>query len=276
MTLTTATVLPSGSATNDDGPSDAAADTPAPPHAQTVAPELGAQLTAAQLLPGSEQLARVHELRRVCATLHGTSAYTTGCNPPSPQGRWVTFDCMCHQGHQYVVMQLRISSRGRRGDGTLSERERLVARSVAKGDSLKVIADACSISLQAVSTYLLRAKRKLGVTSQADLVRAVMCDGMPGPALDRRPQLLLQLRLGNDWFRIFRHHALSSDQLTSALTPAEREILVAVVGGLRTAQIAQRRGTAAGTVAAQVSAIMRKLKVQSRAELIAAVLAPRS
>jgi len=62
------------------------------------------------------------------------------------------------------------------------------------------------------------------------------------------------------------------------LSPAELEVVKAILGGMSNAEIARRRGRAVRTVANQVAAIFRKLGVGSRSELAAAFvrgLAPR-
>jgi DNA-binding NarL/FixJ family response regulator len=51
------------------------------------------------------------------------------------------------------------------------------------------------------------------------------------------------------------------------LTEAERTVLAAVVSGRSNREIARTRGTSPGTVANQVTAIMRKLGARSRTEL---------
>jgi DNA-binding CsgD family transcriptional regulator len=56
---------------------------------------------------------------------------------------------------------------------------------------------------------------------------------------------------------------------TSGLTPAEREVALAVLAGLSNADIARARGSSARTVANQVASVFRKLGVRSRAELAA-------
>ncbi len=53
------------------------------------------------------------------------------------------------------------------------------------------------------------------------------------------------------------------------LTPAEAEVFGAILEGLSNAAIAERRGTSVHTVANQVAALLRKLQVGSRYELIA-------
>jgi DNA-binding CsgD family transcriptional regulator len=56
---------------------------------------------------------------------------------------------------------------------------------------------------------------------------------------------------------------------SEALTPAEHEVVAAIEAGKSNAEIARERGTSARTVANQVGSIFKKLKVGSRAELVA-------
>jgi DNA-binding CsgD family transcriptional regulator len=53
------------------------------------------------------------------------------------------------------------------------------------------------------------------------------------------------------------------------LSDAEREVVVAVLAGQRNREIAARRGTSERTVAHQIAAAYKKLRVQSRGELAA-------
>ena len=57
------------------------------------------------------------------------------------------------------------------------------------------------------------------------------------------------------------------------LTPAEREVVAAIVRGRSNAEIAAERGCAYRTVANQLASIYRKLGVSSRHELLARLVA---
>jgi DNA-binding CsgD family transcriptional regulator len=129
----------------------------------------------------------------------------------------------------------------------LSPREQTVVELIAKGEALKTIAAACMISVQAVSTYLERAKRKLGVTSRPDLIRSLRGGGGVDVTFQR----------------------------THRLTIAEVEILAGILRGERNAQIARRRGRSVHTVAAQAATIMRKVGATSRSELVARAVGKR-
>jgi DNA-binding NarL/FixJ family response regulator len=53
----------------------------------------------------------------------------------------------------------------------------------------------------------------------------------------------------------------------SALSPAERAVVQAILRGRKNAEIARERGTSALTVAKQVASALRKLGVRTRGEL---------
>jgi DNA-binding NarL/FixJ family response regulator len=55
-----------------------------------------------------------------------------------------------------------------------------------------------------------------------------------------------------------------------ALTPTEREVVLALLTGASNAEIARERGTAVVTVAKQIATALGKLGVRSRGELAAA------
>ena len=63
--------------------------------------------------------------------------------------------------------------------------------------------------------------------------------------------------------------------LPEALTASEREVTELLMSGATNAEIAEARGSKTRTVANQVAAIFRKLGVNSRAELLATLLARR-
>lgn len=75
---------------------------------------------------------------------------------------------------------------------------------------------------------------------------------------------------GNDVF-LLGTPALS-DCLPTELTRAEKEVTGLLLEGLTNHEIARTRGTSVRTVANQVAAIFRKLKVTARAELGQALL----
>jgi DNA-binding CsgD family transcriptional regulator len=61
---------------------------------------------------------------------------------------------------------------------------------------------------------------------------------------------------------------------TPALTPAERDVIAALLEGRSYAEIARRRGRSVDTVAKQAGSAFRKLGVSSRSELVARGMLP--
>ena len=62
--------------------------------------------------------------------------------------------------------------------------------------------------------------------------------------------------------------------MPSSLTPAERDVAARIVEGAGHAAIAAARGVSLPTVNKQVVSVFRKMKVGSRAELVAALMRP--
>ena len=73
---------------------------------------------------------------------------------------------------------------------------------------------------------------------------------------------------GKEW-AVLSFAAGSNRAKADALTPAERAVLEGLLAGQSNAAIARARGTSIRTVANQVAALMRKLGLDSRRELIA-------
>ncbi|MBI5069504.1 MAG: helix-turn-helix transcriptional regulator [Deltaproteobacteria bacterium] len=81
-----------------------------------------------------------------------------------------------------------------------------------------------------------------------------------------------RLRLGSEQVAVI---AFPAPDLRSglAVTAAEQEVVRGVLSGLTNAEIARQRHRSVRTVANQVAAALRKLRVGSRAELLAALIA---
>ena len=75
-----------------------------------------------------------------------------------------------------------------------------------------------------------------------------------------------RFQMDGDDYAVFSFRT-SAANLPEALSPCEREVLLAAVRGDSNREIAQARGKSERTVANQVQAIFRKLDVHSRGEL---------
>jgi DNA-binding CsgD family transcriptional regulator len=204
-------------------------------------------------------------------------AVTAVAGSPDPDGAWSAIDCIrCGDAWCLVTRLSPAGARERRVIG-LSNRERVIAAQVAAGAPLKVVAATLSISTQAVATYLSRVKRKLGVSSRAELVRAVILEGSGGPSAGSAATstpVLFELIWNGERLRVLPVPRAPAPPIAWRLTDAELDVLIRVAYGMTNAQIARTRGTAATTVASQVSTIMHKLGVSSRAQLLALIFGP--
>ena len=127
------------------------------------------------------------------------------------------------------------------GQGGLSPRELAVATRVVAGLPLKTIAGQLNISVQATSTYLTRAQRKLGQPSRwkmAALLRAPLI-GFPA--------------LAAEW-----GIELARDEL---------DLGDMILKGLSNAEIARVAGTTSRLAGRAVGRLLRKLNVATRCEL---------
>lgn len=125
----------------------------------------------------------------------------------------------------------------------LSGRELYVVSQVARGMYLKIIASNLAISVQAVSTYWGRAKRKLGLTSRRDIAAFVM---MSEATVDLR-----------------------ATRSGARLSSAEVAVVNALLDGNTMVAIAAKRGKSVRTIENQLHSVYRKLLVTSRIELAA-------
>jgi DNA-binding CsgD family transcriptional regulator len=76
------------------------------------------------------------------------------------------------------------------------------------------------------------------------------------------------LRVGSDALLVLSF-PIPADDVLKSLTAAEREVVALVASGATNPDIAHRRGVSKHTVAKQITAVFRKVKVTSRFELIA-------
>ena len=123
----------------------------------------------------------------------------------------------------------------------LRPRERQALGVAADGGSAKDVAVELGISPSNARALLSTATRKLGLRGRADLYR-----------IDPKP-----------WIA-------SDHPLLTRLSAAEREVAKLIVDGAANAAIANERHVSVRTVANQVASILRKLRLRSRADLVAA------
>ena len=89
-----------------------------------------------------------------------------------------------YRGGMYVsptlgeALAARLGGEAEPGHGTLSDREFQVLRGLAHGESLKSIAARLTVSPKTVTTYRTRILEKLGLGSNADLVRYALEHGL--------------------------------------------------------------------------------------------------
>jgi DNA-binding NarL/FixJ family response regulator len=177
---------------------------------------------------------------------------------PAP-GRWRLCDWFACDEGRFVIARFHASPAPSRPRVGLSWRERAIVARVASGAPLKVVAFHEALSVQAVSTYLARAQRKLGVTSHADLIWSLNVDATAAAQYD----------FDGEHFRVIKLAAGPLGGLHSELTAAEQDVLSGIVQGLAYAEIARRRATSVRTVNVHATSVMRKVGVTSRWELIA-------
>jgi DNA-binding NarL/FixJ family response regulator len=134
-------------------------------------------------------------------------------------------------------------------DRPLSRRESQIAMLIRAGHSGKAIAHELNINLGTVSSYIRRIRRKLQTNSRRDLVARLARRAELAPA-SNCPSTTLKASIVR-------------------LSPAELAVLQALLVGRTNQEIAANRGRSLPTIACQVSAILRKMGVSSRAEIFA-------
>ncbi len=172
------------------------------------------------------------------------------------QGRWSLVDYFDSDNRRFVLaIKNDPAFPDPRG---LTLRERQVAEFVGLGQSNKEISYTLGISHTAVSNCTRRAQDKLGLSCRTELATFFA----PGGLRARLAEVSIQ----GDTLLVGSYPLLDESRI-SALTEAERKVLVHLLRGSTYADIAQRRQTSVHTVANQVQSIFRKLSVKSRAEL---------
>lgn len=140
-------------------------------------------------------------------------------------------------------------------------RELRAVRHVLEGAALKEIAHAIGVGTSSAARYVARALRRLAVTTRGELVTLATAAREVG--VGERTEIEIRL-------------APPTASLDAPLTPAERQVIDAVLAGCPVSTIAQRRGVSPRTVVQQTGRAYEKLGVRSRAELVAVCAGPRA
>lgn len=146
----------------------------------------------------------------------------------------------------------------------LTHRERAVVEYASRGWSNKVIAYELGVSSSTVSTHLSRAGAKLGLRSRTAVIQTFVALSSKSPTPS-----VAYVRWTDKQFAVLAMPM--GPQLPAGLSPAEREVVALVLAGKSNVAIAQARSVSARTIENQLSAAMKKLRVSSRASLVAAL-----
>jgi DNA-binding NarL/FixJ family response regulator len=139
-------------------------------------------------------------------------------------------------------------------EGGATVREVLAARGVIEGAALKEIAHAIGVTTSSAARYVSRAFQRLAVTTRGELV--ALASLARDVTVDGRTEVEIRV-------------APPRSRPEAPLTPAEREVIDAVLAGCPVSVIAERRGVSPRTVVQQTGNAYEKLGVRSRAELVA-------
>jgi DNA-binding NarL/FixJ family response regulator len=168
-----------------------------------------------------------------------------------------------------------VAKRGRPGApapyrNALSRTELQVAALRARGAAIKVLASDFGCAPSSISQRLVRARRKLKLRNEAELVglflsdamrracAAAMCGAAPGQSGREAATLVLR-------------YAKPRWALPPCLSNSERLIALDLIAGSRALAIARARSISPRTVANHVASIFRKVRVSSRIELFVAL-----
>lgn len=183
-------------------------------------------------------------------TMAGHDRRGTGVFVTVPRARAVSLTSREQRALERLAFDLLAASRLREHRrearrARLSGSEELVLRLLAGGASDKTIASELGVSLSTVSTFVRRARHKLGCLPGGE---ALALSSPASASTARRLELLARL------------------------TPAECDVASALLVGASYADIARQREVSERTIAAQCAAIFRKCHISGRRALAAALL----
>lgn len=234
-----------------------------PPAATNPVAELHVNGTPKNLAPVASSKTAREELRRVVLMREqsrSTRKITSGKElwPALVAGQWSLIDAFTASGTRYVVAYENPPTAAPLR--ALTQREQLVLEHALKGRSGKWIALELGFSEPTIARILQFALRRLGVARIADLV---------GPRTARF-ELVDRIATG----RIAAALGTTKTPGVTILTAAERDIVMKLLEGRCSAQIAADRSASVRTIANQLQSIYRKLGVGSRRELILYLMSP--
>lgn len=174
------------------------------------------------------------------------------------EGRWSLVDYFDTDGRRFVVVHRNPPTVGR-NPRSLTLREQTVAERIGEGATLKEIAYDLGLGVSAVAKASARARRKLSVSSLAELALLFSKDG-PRTRLERHS-------VGGEELAVASIDGTELDM--SMLSKSERDVALRLLRGDSNRAIATARGTRVRTVANQVRCILRKSGTASRAEFAA-------
>jgi DNA-binding CsgD family transcriptional regulator len=148
------------------------------------------------------------------------------------------------------------------GPTRLTRAEFELVRAVALGQGPKQAAAERGVEWATARTRLSRALHKLGLRSSAQLPG--FWHGLAGKASS--------LRSNDGTERLIFEARCFAPAVAAALTSAEHDLLLAVLAGLDSKEIARRRNTSVRTVANQLATLFRKYRASTKGELASLAL----
>jgi len=150
----------------------------------------------------------------------------------------------------------------------LSSRESEVFGRLLVGQSQKLMGYELGVCPSTVAAHIARAFAKLGLPPSAGAVPLALVligQGVRG-AIQSEPHVTTCVRGGQRY--VIASVVRPPATRLSNLTPAEREVALALVDGLSKFDIARARSTSVNTIGRQVSSLFGKLNVRGRFDLI--------
>lgn len=169
-------------------------------------------------------------------------------------GRWSLLDAFTASGRRYIVAYENPPAATE--PRALRPREQAVLEHALEGRAGKWIALQMDLSESAVARILSAALRRIGAADLAALagVRTALFESLDGVATDDVLTMACVTPM---------------QQPLTQLSSAERDVAMCLLGGMRRALIARKRGTSPSTVGNQIACIYHKLGISSVRELMA-------